>query len=390
MEIKKDGHFSHHSLSDKERKNLSILELIRKKGPISRTEISRVTDINMVSISKYMKAFLDKDFVVEKGFNVSTGGRRPELVEFNTKGGYAIGVDLSAGEYIAVMTDLGYNLTGKVSCPKGREKKPDAESKVAALVEELIRKSGVNQGSIKAIGMGTSGNGLLSIGAAVEKKLGIPTYMASEAAAAAYGEKKLNAAADVEDMLYMHSDIGCGIVVMGDIYFGAGGNAGDMLSFNERLAEEEENAFFKGAQYLRPWCVDLGMIEAAKREIERGIGTKMVALAGGNIGDVTRLVVIEAARQNDEIALDIVKNVAVNLGIRVAYLVNIFDPEVVVIGGGIEKAGDLIMDPIKKEIRKFTVARQSENVKVIPSALGEDAVSLGAAALAVRELFIKA
>ncbi len=390
MEIKKDGHFSHHSLSDKERKNLTILDLIRKKGPLSRTEISHVTDINMVSISKYMKSFLDEKLVAEKGFDASTGGRRPELVEFNPKGGYVIGVDLSADEYMAVMTDLGFNKVCKVKGLKAKERKAQADAGIISLVEELIKTSNIDKSLIKAIGLGTSGNDFGPVREALEKATGITTYMASEAAAAAYGEKKLNPEADVEDMLYMHSDVGCGIVVMGDIYFGAGGNAGDMFSFNERLAQEEEGAFFKGAQYLRPWCVDLGMIEAAKKEIQRGIGTKMVALSGGDVGGVTRQVVIEAARQNDEIALDIVKNVAANLGIRVAYLVNIFDPEVVVMGGGIEKAGELVMGPIKREIKKFTVNRQSERVKVIPSALGENAVSMGAASLAIREIFLKA
>jgi predicted NBD/HSP70 family sugar kinase len=390
LEIKKDGHFSHHSLNDKERKNLTILELIRKKGPISRTEISHITDINMVSISKYIKTFLDLGLVGEKGFTESTGGRRQELVELDPKGAFVIGVDISSSQYSAVITDLDFKVVARKRTAKP-SKKNDIHGVVETLVEELISSSGIDKNAIKAMGLGISGNDEgHQAREALEKRFGVSAYVATEAAAAAYGEKKLNPAADVEDMLYMHSDIGCGIIVMGDIYFGAGGNAGDMLSFNERIAEEEENTFFKGTQYLRPWCVDLGMIEAAKKEIERGIGTKMVALSGGDVEGITRQVVIEAARQNDEIALDIVKNVAVNLGIRIAYLVNIFDPEVVVIGGCIEKAGNLIMEPIQKEVRKFTVTRSSDQVKVIPSALGEDAVSMGAAALATREIFIKA
>lgn len=390
MEIKKNGHFSHHALTDKERKNIAILELIRKKGPISRTDISKITDINMVSISKYMKNFLDEKLVVEKGFTASTGGRRPELVEFNPKGAHVIGLDASSSDLRAVIMDLGHAVTAKVSRPKAKARPEEVEGIAVSLVEELIAKSGVPAGEIKAIGIGMTGNENGGLRAALEKKFGISAYAATEAAAAGYGEKKLNPKADVEDMLYMHSDIGCGIVVMGDIYFGAGGYAGDMVPFNERVAEEEQNIFFKGAQYLRPWCVDLGMIETAKREIERGIGTKMVGIAGGDVNNITRQVVIEAAAQKDDVALDIVKNVAVNLGIRIAYLVNIFDPEVVVVGGSIERAGDLVMDPIRKEIRKFTVARGSESVKVIPSALGEDAVSLGAATLAIREIFIRA
>jgi predicted transcriptional regulator len=78
-------------LSDKQRKNLSILELVVKHGPISRTEISRQTGLNIVTISNYINEFIANGLVVEKGFDVSTGGRRPTLVELNPKFGYIIG-----------------------------------------------------------------------------------------------------------------------------------------------------------------------------------------------------------------------------------------------------------------------------------------------------------
>jgi predicted transcriptional regulator len=73
MDIKQEGLFHHCSLSDKERKNLAILELVRKKGPISRTEISHVTDINIVSISNYIKSYISKGIVAETGWDASTG-----------------------------------------------------------------------------------------------------------------------------------------------------------------------------------------------------------------------------------------------------------------------------------------------------------------------------
>jgi len=76
--------------------------------------------------------------------------------------------------------------------------------------------------------------------------------------------------------------------------------------------------------------------------------------------------------------------------VRIAYLVNLFNPEVVVVGGGVEKAGELILDPIRKAVKKLAFSEQAGIVKIITSALGEDAVSLGAASLAVREIFLKA
>ena len=79
-----------------------------------------------------------------------------------------------------------------------------------------------------------------------------------------------------------------------------------------------------------------------------------------------------------------------NLGIRIAYLVNLFNPEVVVIGGGIEKAGEIILEPIRKTVKKLAFSEQANIVKIMSSALGENSVSLGAASLAIREILLKA
>jgi len=389
MDTEKEGLFHHCILSDKERKNLAIFELVRKNGPISRTEISHITDINIVSISNYVKEYISSNILVETGWDVSTGGRRPELVELNTKSLYVIGLDIGISNIIATITDFSINVIAKVKIPS-----PAADAKAAALnaVEELLTISKVERSKIKAIGIGAaySNDRSPSIRKAIVEKFGISTFMGSDAACAAFGEKQLNPKANAENLLFMYSDMGCGIVIKGDAYFGAGGNAGEIQISREHISKEEELLFFRGSQYLKPWGVDLGITQTAKHEIEKGIGTKIVACAKGDLKNITTEVVIEAARQDDDLAADIVRNAGMNLGIRIAYLVNLFNPEVVVVGGGIEKAGELILEPIRKTVKKLAFSGQANIVKIITSALGEDAVSLGAASLATREIFLKA
>lgn len=391
MEIKSDGLFHYRTLTDKERKNLAILELIRRKGSISRTEISHITDINIVSISNYIKEYITRNIVSETGPDVSSGGRRPELVEMNYKGLYVIGVDLSQPNIIATITDLSIKSTAKVAAPM-----PEAVEAITAktieLIEELVSKSKVDKARIKAIGIGVTGatSRFMPTRDAVQDKFGIDTFIGSDASCAAFGEKRINPKADAEDLLYMYSDIGCGIVIKGDIYFGAGGSAGETQISRENISKEEELMFFKSSQYLRPWGSDLGITNMAKKEIEKGIGTKIVACAKGEAKNITTQAVIEAAKQDDELATDILRNAGMNLGIRIAYLVNLFNPEVVVIGGGVETAGELILEPIRRTVKKLAFSDQAKIVNIIMSALGEDAVSLGAASLAIREIFLKA
>ena len=389
MDTGQEGLFHHCILSDKERKNLAILELIRKNGPISRTEISRITDINIVSISNYVKEYIANSILMETGWDVSTGGRRPELVELNTKSLYVIGLDIGISNIIATITDFSINVVAKVKIPLPAT---DAKSAVLNAVEELLEISKVEKDKIKAIGIGAaySNDHFSSMRRAIVEKFGINTFMGGDAACAAFGEKQLNPKANAEDLLYMYSDIGCGIVIKGDAYFGAGGNAGEIQISREHISKEEELLFFRGSQYLKSWGADLGITQTAKHEIEKGIGTKIVACAKGNLKNITTEVVIEAAKQDDDLAADIVRNAGMNLGIRIAYLVNLFNPEVVVVGGGIEKAGELILEPIRKTVKKLAFSRQASIVKIITSVLGEDAVSLGAASLATREIFLKA
>lgn len=389
MDTEQQGLFHHCVLSDKERKNLAILELIRKRGPISRTEISHITDINIVSMSNYVKEYIANSILVETGLDVSTGGRRPELVELNTKSLYVIGLDIGVSNIIATITDLSINVMGKIKIPS-----PATDAQAAALkaIEELLRTSKVDKGKIKAVGIGAAYSDDLSssMRRAIVEKFGIDTFMGGDAACAAFGEKQLNPKANAENLLFMYSDIGCGIVIKGDAYFGAGGNAGEIQISREHISKEEELLFFRGSQYLKPWGVNLGITQTAKHEIEKGIGTKIVACAKGDLKNITIEAVIEAAKQDDDLAADILRNAGMNLGIRIAYLVNLFNPEVVVVGGGIDKAGELILEPVRKTVKKLAFSGQANIVRIITSALGEDAVSLGAASLAIREIFLKA
>ena len=73
--------------TEKERRNLAILEIVRRAREVSRAEISRITHLNIVTISNYIDDYIAKGLVLEKGYDVSTGGRRPELLEINSRFG---------------------------------------------------------------------------------------------------------------------------------------------------------------------------------------------------------------------------------------------------------------------------------------------------------------
>ena len=93
-------------LSDHEKKNLLILETVRRRAPIARADISRLVDLNIVTVTSYVDQFLKKGLLQEVGVDISTGGRKPTLVDLNATSAFAIGVGLNAVTMIAVLCDL--------------------------------------------------------------------------------------------------------------------------------------------------------------------------------------------------------------------------------------------------------------------------------------------
>lgn len=395
-------------LSDRERKNLAILDVIRKSSPVTRTEISRVTKLNIVTVSNYVNSYIDKGLVVEKGFDVSTGGRKPTLVELNAKQGYVIGIDIGPINMTAIMTDLANTVANKTK--KSRPEGPMNEVITSSIemVYEIIEKAKIDKNKVKGVGLGISGiidavagtvrdtdpargqttGSYVSVRSMIEKEFNMPTFVGNDATVAAFGEKRLGLEQEIKDMLYIYSDVGCGIIIKGEIYCGAGGSAGELqLSIDTPYAEKFTD-WQKDPAYLRPWGVDLGITNEAKKILSKEkAASKILDLAGGNIDDINIDMIIEAAKAEDKIALELLENAGQHLGIRIAYLINLFNPEVVVIGGGVEKAGELFLGPIRQSVRALAFEAPANTVKVIPSRLGDSAVALGAAALVLREIF---
>jgi len=117
---------------------------------------------------------------------------------------------------------------------------------------------------------------------------------------------------------------------------------------------------------------------------------RMNRMAEGDSEKLTAEMIVTSAKQGDELARELIEDAGVTLGMRIAYLINIFNPEVVIIGGGIEKSGYLLVDPIKKIVDKYSFSETSAVVKIIPASLGEDAVALGAAGIVIRGVFAQA
>lgn len=394
-------------LTDKERKNLAILEVIRKNGPISRTDISKVTEFNIVTVSNYVNHYIRKGLVIEGELDESTGGRKPVLVELNPKAGYIIGVGLNMLSMVGVLVDLETNVIYESRKERPPINNEEVITKLADLVSEIIDKSGVEKEKIVGLGIGIPGiidergrtirwpgalgskdvSVCVSMKDAFEKRFDIPTFVENDANAAVLGEKWLGLDRDVRHMLYMFSGVGCGILIDGEIYRGATGAAGELGIHNSR---ESENVLQANALHLGRWEMDLGMSDAARALLEKGERSMLREIAGGNPEKVTVKDIIRAAKEKDAVAIRAIEECGRNLGLKIAFLVNLLNPEIVVIGGGIEDCGAILLDAVKNTVKDWAVEEVASQVKIIPSAFGENSVALGVVGIVAREVFAQA
>jgi len=400
-----------HRLTEHEQKSLDLLELIRHRGPLTRTELSQGSGFNIVTVSNYVSDFIKQGLVVERGFDVSTGGRKPVLVELNAKAGFAIGVDVGPmGDSDTRMTGLITDLKGTIIHRLIRSRPMESMDQILAhggeLIQELLKTSPVDPKKIQgaAIGIGgvlderagtirdTSQRGIRTSYLAArdhwEAEFKLPVLIGNDSSLAGYGEYRLGLDRAVENMVYLYSDVGASLIFHGHIFWGSGGGAGQLGVFVP--SDDDYLNWVKSPGFVVSNVWDLGLASQARKLIEGGNTTAIAELVQDRLEAITMDTVIHAAQGGDQVARELIEHSALQLGIRIASLVNLLNPDVVVIGGGIEKAGSLLLDPVWRAVKRYSYEEPASLVDISPATLGENAVALGAACWVIREIFVQA
>ncbi|HLD40548.1 MAG TPA: ROK family transcriptional regulator [Candidatus Omnitrophota bacterium] len=406
-------HLRSEEFTEREKRNLAILEILRRFGPVTRPEISRALGLNIVTVSNYIEEFINKNLVFEKEFDVSEGGRRPVLLDINPDSGLVIGVGVNLLNIVATVVDF----KGRVSTRSSLERRhlgvKDIINCIIEVISATLKKTKNSQSRIKGIGIGIAGivnkkDGSLrwpeKVGNSwdyasiyvplkniIEKEFGLPVTIENDATSACFGEQWLDLEPGIKNLIYMFSGVGCGIMINGEIYTGSSGSAGEVSIYNPK----DETPFSCSAGnpcFLKRWDIDFGLpreareIAAGTKESKHSPG-RIIELADNKPEDISLKHIFHAARENDPLASELLDGAAKQFGIKVAYLVNLLNPEVVVVGGGLEQAGERFLNVVKSTVDAWAFEEMSSQVRIVYSTLGENAVSLGAASLVMRQVF---
>ena len=394
-------------LTDRERKNIILLDVIRRNGPIAKTDISRITQFNIVTVSNYVEHYIDEKLVVEKGLDISSGGRRPELVELNADWGSILGVEIGPAQLIAIVSNLTPTIIHKIKIPRPAGHMEVVIAEAVNLVHRILQESKIPVEKVKGIGLGVSGvidrsagtirdtdsrrgktvGNFATAKAILEKEFRIPVSVGNDASLAALAEKKLSLRIDDENVLYFYSDVGSGLIANNDLFWGSSWSAGEIqlnLENTDGLALEP---WVQKTDFFHSEGLDMGLGRRAQEAVKKDNKSKILELAGKVVEKIDAAAVFEAAKHGDSLAIELVEEASTRLGLKVAYLTNFFNPEVVVLGGGMERGGELVLNTVRHVVKQLAMEEASGTVKIILSRLGEDAVAYGAVCLVTQELF---
>ncbi len=367
-----------------------VLNYVREKGPISRAEIARVTDLQRSTISLIVDELRGYGLIKEVS-GESTGGRPPVLFSLHTANPVAIGVDLGAIRTTVATCDLSGGILEQEEFPSNPNV-DETTSLIIGAIEKILRRKG---SKIEGIG--------ISIPALVDAKkerilfsphfrwekpkiieklksaTGIPVKVDNDANAAAlaelwFGRPEIR---DVRDfiMVYIENGIGTGIVFDGQIHRGKGGIAGE---FGHMTIGE-------GAPIA---CA------AGKTDCWEAFASERAALAryaklnskNGAKRDINFVELVKLAFQNDKKALVALKETAHFMGVGMANLIQGLSPEAIIVGGSIVQAWNLIVDDIYSGVEN-SVCQGVPPIKIIPSTLGSKPTLLGAFSLVLADKF---
>jgi len=209
----------------------------------------------------------------------------------------------------------------------------------------------------------------------LEKKFKLPVFIENDASACAWAEYTSNFS-KYKNLVYMFSGVGCGIIANGTLYRGQDGGAGELFLNSQKTMKSPLGDFF----FFKQWPADLGMTKRAKELISLGKESSLIKMISST-GELSLKNIFEESKKKDKVSRTVIKGAAVALGAKIAFLVNLFDPDAVVIGGGLEGGGDFLLEETLNSIKKFAFNEMRKKCKIFLSQLGANATSSGAAML---------
>lgn len=369
-----------------------VLETIINTSPISRAKIANLTGLNKGTVSSLVGELLEEKLINESGPGKSSGGRRPVILHFNEQAGYSIGIDLGVNYILGILTDLQGNIRHESTVRFTDLSYEEIKIKLFETIDYLIQHSPASPYGIVGIGIGVPGTVskdgeiLLApnlawknvhIKTIIQEKYDIPVIIENEANAGAHGEKRFGAGKDFDNIVYISvgMGIGVGLILNGKIYKGNNGFSGELGHMTIEVNGAECRCGNKG-------CWELYASEQALIKNAQQLG---ITLSPDE--EILFEVLQQHAENGEKEIIDLFEQVGEYLGVGINNIINIFNPQQVIIGNRIASAERWIQEPLNKRIINQTLWFQQKDLQVNFSELSTHSAALGVAAYAIEAFF---
>jgi predicted NBD/HSP70 family sugar kinase len=368
-----------------------VIGALREHGMVSRAEIARRTGLSRSTVSSLVSELQADGLVIERpepaAAHGDQGGRPPILLSFDASAGVAVGIDFDHHHVRVAVSDLSSRILAE------REQQLDTDhaaheglDAAAELVGELLAEAGVDEARVIGAGMclpgpihrptGVVGStailpGWVGVAAAEEmhRRLALPILVDNDANLAALAEAAFGAGRDAKDLVYLmiSSGIGAGLVLNGRLYRGAEGLAGEL----GHVLVDADGPVCR--------CGNRGCLETVA-------GTDALAdLLRRSHGDLDGRAIVRLAHEGDLGCRRVVADAGRAIGKAAATLVNVLNPELLIVGGDLSDAGELLLGGVRESLERSALPTAVQAAQVVAGSLGDRAEVLGAIALVLSE-----
>lgn len=383
----------------------AVLAFLRRQESGTRPLIGRETGLTRAVVTQRLADLHASGVIVEPGNEASTGGRPPKQVKFNANRGHLLVADLGATSIDVAIADLLGRVLVHRSEPADVAAGPERVlGRVEQLFEEVLEEADPLSGLLWGVGVGVPGPVEFTAGRPVappimpgwdgypirerlSERFSAPVWVDNDVNVMALGEKAEGVARDCEDFVFIKvgSGIGAGIISHGKLQRGAQGSAGD-VGHIQVVSDPTVMCRCGKVGCLEAVAGGTAIGRAAERAAEKGESQVLADLLVQR-GLVSASDVGNAALLGDQVSTRILQQAGRHIGQMLATMVNIVNPSLIVIGGGVASSGDVFMASIREVVYGRSLPLATRHLQIRQSMLGERAGVVGLAAMVQDELF---
>lgn len=371
-------------------------------GCATITDLSKELDLSVPTITKFINEMCEDGYINDYGKLETSGGRHPSLYGLNPESGYFIGVDVKKFSInIGLINFKGDMVEQKNNIPYKFENTPDALEELCKTIRDFIKKSTIDTKKILNININISGRvnpesgysfsifnfSERPLAEVLTEKIGYSVCLDNDTRAMTYGEYMKGCVNGEKNILFVNISwgLGIGIIIDGKIYTGKSGFSGEFGHINAFENEIICHCGKKGC--LETETSGSALHRILLQRIHEGESSILSKRVDTKNNPLTLDEIITAVNKEDLLCIEIVEEIGQKLGKQIAGLINIFNPELVIIGGTLSLTGDYITQPIKTAVRKYSLNLVNKDSVILTSKLKDRAELIGACMLARSRMF---